>query len=411
MGAGSILHERAVEYLARSGDRHSRFWVFKNNVPSKFLRHPFSCGPDEFRIQITDLFGGRQPILLNYEALTRQIQIPFRPTIIMDSNIVSYLHQYVGGAGSLSAEKRRAVLKFLKFVVSRRFDFNPFFYYMEAAWRSAPSSVVNYATEISVSLLRLHTMQVDCFLNSGEIRADLHLLALYEEEYRVTGIAELASAYARSMIQPTDPRMEWVSKLAYAALLKTALIHKLSKRSVHAKYQQLQMFMEQTFNVALGVERLLALEYFAGKFDAFIPVQRGAGPNRVLDRLRAASWDLLLLQLPALLLVADMHQEVLLGYVCTGDKTLNLIAKACRIDGVVAFAPDVHVPLPVMTYDMSLLEDDLGCETVGRIQESDERWQKDRASRLFADEKHISFEELDSLISRLEDEVAGFCNG
>jgi hypothetical protein len=411
MGVGSILQEKAVEYLAQSVDRQSKFWVFKNNVPSKYLRHPFSCGPEELRIQITDLFGGRQPILLNYEALTREIQIPFRPTVIMDSNVVSYLHQYVGGAGSLTAPKRRAVLRFLKFVVSRRFDYNPFFYYMEATWRSAPSSVVNYATEISVSLLRLHTMEVDRFLNSGEIRADPHLLALYEEEYRVTGLAELASAYARSMIQPTDPRMEWVGKLAYAALLKTALIHKLSKRSVHAKYEELQIFMEQTFNVALGVERLLALEYFAGKFDAFIPVQRGASPNRALDRLRAASWDLLLLHLPAFLLVADIHQEVLLGYVCTGDKTLNSIAKACRIDAVVAFAPDVHVPLPVMTYDISDLEDDLGRETVGRIRECDERWQKERASRLFADEKHISFEELDSLIPRLEDEVAEFCGG
>jgi hypothetical protein len=411
MSAGSILHDKAVEYLERSGDRQSKFWVFKSSVPSKFLRRSFSCGPDDLRIQITDLFGGRQPILLNYEALTREIQIPFRPTVVMDSNIVSYLHQYVGGDSSLSAQKRRAVLKFLQFVVSRRFDYNPFFYYMEAAWRSAPSSLVNYATEISVSLLRLHTMQVDCFLNSGEIRVDPRLLAIYEEEYRVTGIAELASAYARSMIQPTDPRMEWISKLAYAALLKTALIHKLSKRGVHAKYEELQVFMEQTFNVALGVERLLALEYFVGKFDAFIPVQRGAGPNRVLDRLRAASWDLLLLHLPAFLLVADIRQEVLLGYVCTGDKTLNLIAKACRIDGVVAFAPDVHVPLPVMTYDISALEADLGRETAERIRASDERWQKDRASRLSADEKHISFEELDSLILRLEDEVAGFCRG
>src|SRR5580704_4414098 len=152
MSAGSILHDKAVEYLERSGDRQSKFWVFKSSVPSQFLRRPFSCGPDDLRIQITDLFGGRQPILLTYEALTREIQIPFRPTVVMDSNIVSYLHQYVGGSSSLSSEKRRAVLKFLKFVVSRKFDYNPFFYYMEAAWRSAPSSVVKYATEISVSL-------------------------------------------------------------------------------------------------------------------------------------------------------------------------------------------------------------------------------------------------------------------
>ena len=202
-------------------------------------------------------------------------------------------------------------------------------------------------------------------------------------------MCDLAAAYAHSMIQPTDPRVEWISKLAYATLLKTALIHKASGRGVHAKYEELKMFMEEALNVALGVERLLALEYFAGKFDAFIPVQRGAGPTRVLDRLRAASWDLVLLHLPAFLLVADIRHKVLLGYVCTADKTLNLIAKACRIDGVVALAPDVHVPLPIMTYDLSALQDDLGRDTLERIRQSDERWQKERASRLFAAEKHI----------------------
>jgi hypothetical protein len=409
MGAGSILQEKAVEYLARSGDRESKFWIFKSSVPSKFLRHSFSCGPDELRIQITDLFGGRHPLLVSYEALRQEIKIPFRPTVIMDSNIVSYLHQYVTGSGALSPVGRRAVRRFLKFVVSCRFDYNPFFYYMEAAWRSAPSSVLSYATEISVSLLRLHTMDVDRFLGSGEIRVDPTVMAQYEQEYRVSGLTELAAAHARSMIRPADIRTEWTSKLSYAGLLKTALIHKGSKNSVQAKYEELQLFMEQTFNVALGIERLLALEYFVGKFDAFIPVQRGAVVARVLDRLRAASWDLLLLHLPPLLLVGDVRQEVLLGYVCTGDKILNSIAKACRIEGVVAFAPDVDVPVPVMTYDLSTLEDDLGRDTVQRIRESDERWQKDRAARLFAYEKHISLEELDSLILRLEAELASFC--
>ena len=127
-----------------------------------------------------------------------------------------------------SAKDAAPSSNFSKFVVSHGFDYNPFFYYMESVGRSAPSSVVSYAAEIS-SLLRLHTMDVNCFLNSGEIRSDARLLALYKEEYRVSGMAELASAYAQSMIKPADARMEWVSKLAYAALLKTALIHKVSK--------------------------------------------------------------------------------------------------------------------------------------------------------------------------------------
>ncbi len=33
------------------------------------------------RIQITDLFGSRHPLLVSYEALGQEIQIPFRPIL------------------------------------------------------------------------------------------------------------------------------------------------------------------------------------------------------------------------------------------------------------------------------------------------------------------------------------------
>jgi len=411
VGAGSILMAEWTLYFQSTGDRDSRVWVFMDDVPSKFLPRPFSCGDDNFRIRIIDLFGGRHPLLVSYEALTKEeIQIPFRPTAILDSNVVSYLHQYVTGHPGLSGQRRRTVRELLRFFVGNRLDYNPFFYYMESASGGKHSSVLSHAESLSESILRLHTMDEAHFLTSGKIRTDPRILDNYRREYGVDDFRELAAAYARSMVGPTDFRMEWISKLTYAALLKTALIHKTTKQDVPAKYEELRTFMEETLNIALGVERMLALAYFAGRFDDFVPIQRGAVPGRALSRVRSAAWDLLLLQLPAFMLVADTSGAVYLAFICTSDKALGLVAGACRIEGVIGLAPKVNVPLPIMSTDLSILEGDLGSSVVNRIREIDTSWQKCRASRLFTIENRISFEGLEDLIRELEEEVMDFCS-
>lgn len=399
----------SLSYFRTTGDRESKVWVFRDDVPSRFLPHPFSSGTDAFQIHIIDLFGGRHPLLVNYHSLTEELQIPFRPTVILDSNVVSYLHQYVTSQPALDKQRRQAVEELLRFVITNRLDYNPFFYYLEAASREKESSLLGHATGISESLLRLHTMDERHFLDCGQIRIDPRILDEYFEEYGVAEFAELAAAYARGMVVPTDPRMQWVSKLSYAVMLKTALIHKSSMPGIPTKYEELLTFMEEKLNIALGAERILALEYFAGRFDGFIPIQQGAVPARALGRVRAASWDLVLLQLPAYLLVASMPGGVYVGFVCTGDKVLNRVARACRIEGVMAWAPDTQIPLPIMTSDLSILKNDIGQDVVSRIREIDSNWQRSRAARLFSSENHISFEALEELTSELEGQIVCYC--
>jgi hypothetical protein len=301
------------------------------------------------------------------------------------------------------------VQKFLKFVVENQLDYNPFFYYMEGASRSMQSSHLNYSG-FSESILRLHTMDTQHFLASRQIRTDPRLLDTYRQELGADDFAELANLYAKRMVQPTDARMEWTSKLGYAALLKAGLIHKTSKHGIVAKYEELRDFMENTFNVALGRERIFALEYFAGRFDDALPIQRGANPERALKRIFATAWDLQLLHLPEVMLVADMEEGVYLSFIASADKALIKIARACRIEAVMAWAPKVHVPLPLISFDMSFLKDDIGADVVDQIGKIDESWQKSRAARLFATETHITWEGLDELISHLEKEVANCCD-
>jgi hypothetical protein len=396
-------------YFEATGDRESKVWVFRDDVPSKFFRGPFFSGCDAFQVGVIDLFRGRHPLLINYESLTGEITLPFRPTAILDSNVVSYLNQYVRSDPSLSGPRREAVRDLIRFFIRNQLDYNPFFYYIEGASRSDRSSLLGFASSFSESILRLHTMDTSHFLATEEIKVDERVLELYTSEYGRGSFAELAAAHANAMVHPVDFELEWRAKISYATLLKIALIHRTSSRGIARKHEELRGFMEKTFNIALGIERMLALPYFAGKFEDFIPIQKGANPERALRRVRAASWDLLLLDLPAFLLVSGPTDSVTLGFPCTSDRALLSLAQACSIEAVMSWAPRADKPMPVMGYDLSSLREQIGQDVVDRIMEFDFGWQKSRRQRNLHAEEHISFESLHRLIDDLEQQAIAYC--
>lgn len=341
--------------------------------------------------------------------MSQELTIPFRPTVVLDSNIVSYLNQFVTKRQALQPARRRVIERFLRFVISNGLDFNPFFYYLEGALENKQPSHTSYLSS-SESMLRLHTMDDQHFLSCGEIRIDPRLLELYRQKYDTDAIPEMAEKFTQSMIAPTDLQIEWIVKLTYAAIMKTALIHKSSRREVLGKYSELRDFMENTFNIALGRERIMAIEYFAGGFDDAIPVQYGASPERALARLRSTARDLLLLHLPEIMLVANVQDGVDVSSIATADRALARIAKASRINAVMAWAPNTRTPLPVLSTDFSPMKPYLGADVVEKIQELDASWQESRILRLTHPETHISVEQLDELIASLEREITNFCN-
>lgn len=127
------------ERFLTTRDRESFVWLFCPDSPSEFVCSPLPpsalhssvyFGNATFGIHIINQFAGPQPILLSFEALTEEIHITFRPTVIMDSNVVSYVHQYVVQSPILDIQRRKAVRGFLRFVVAKGLDYNPFFYYL-----------------------------------------------------------------------------------------------------------------------------------------------------------------------------------------------------------------------------------------------------------------------------------------
>ena len=150
------LIEISGRYFLNSGDRDSRIWIFRPDEPSLFLKSSIQFGDDRFSVYIADPYAGLQPILLNHEAFGNELQIPFRPTAILDSNIVTYLHGYVRSGSLLGSIQRQVIHEFLSFVIRKRLDYNPFFYYLEGTAKDKLNSMLNYAQEVSHSILTLH---------------------------------------------------------------------------------------------------------------------------------------------------------------------------------------------------------------------------------------------------------------
>jgi len=109
------------------------------------------------------------------------------------------------------------------------------------------------------------------------------------------------------------------------------------------------------------------------------------------------------------MLVADTAEGVYLSFIASADKALTKVARACPIDGVMAWAPKIHVPSPVVNVDLTYLKPELDAETIAQIREMDSRWQKSRASRMFTSETHISLERLVELIGNLEEQIVAYC--
>lgn len=404
-------------YFLRTGDRELRIWMFSLDEGGEFVTPPPSeiflpCsvhfGDDKFGVHIVNQFRTPRPYLLSYEAFTREIQIPFRPSVFMDSNLVNYIHQYVTLDPALGPSRRKVINDFLRFVVSKGLDYNGFFYYIEGVAKDDRDLLARHAVRVSESILRLHTMDNTRFLASGEIATDPKLLEIYAKEYDAPSIPEIAPLYARSLCG-SAPQLDSMSKLAYASLLKIGLIHKSGRQTIVAKYREFLSFMASKLDIALGPESVLALGYFAGQYDDFIPIQRGANPGRIFKRLRSAAWDLVLLRLPTHMLGAPIENEVEIAYIGTSDRALQRIMGALKVESVLVHRPFRN--LPAISYGYADLKPIIGPRVIAEIDEMNYAWTKSRTRRWDETGERISYKDLLEVIADLEAEAARFCRG
>lgn len=393
-----------VRYFDKTEDGTVVWWM-TDGAPvqpeSPFLpRSVVIADPDGAQITIWDPFAGREPQRIDSEtARGAEARIEFRVELMLDSQLVTYLDQFLQGSPRLSAGHRRLVMGLLRFAVSRKMSYNPAFYFLEALSRRGGRER-DYAKEAARAFLTLHTMDDEHFLDTGAIRPSPDAQATYMEELGCRSFEEAIESYAEGFAVSGEKVQYGESpthRVRYAALLAIAAIHRQRPatgwKELQWKCAAFDDFLAR-LGMEMGLERLVAVRYFAGGIDALLPVQRGARIERVFSRIRAAVWDVELLYMPARVLVQRPDFGVVVAYPCTADRILGELATSVQLEMVVAPGGE-PVPVPIS----SLHEPELMRAMM--VRGSRRPWPSEG--------RRLEFSEVDALIQEQEELVTSLC--
>lgn len=309
-----------IKRIILEEDRNYRVWDFGIKQSNR--------GPDfksgNFTISIVDGFGDNIPSVISYETLMG-FQVPHAPTILLDSNAMSVLNEFVLHPERLSSDKTKAVTKLLDYFIHTKVDYTPLFYSLEAFSKNKDFDFSDHFVEFSKSILSLQLMDTLHFLKKREIRQDKEIFEQHAEKLEVRDIDEMARRVheiSAQMLSSYDEKLN----VTYVTLLKMVLIHKTSNKSIASKMRMLFDFIFGNFGAMLGAEMGIAIYYFAGKLDQLISFQKGAQFERVISNFRSTAWDIYLLRYPAQFLV-DSKSPFQLAKICTCEKQLAYIGR------------------------------------------------------------------------------------
>lgn len=376
-------------------DRNYRVWEF--GKPSN-RGQDFRSG--DFMISIIDRFGGNNPTVISYETLMG-LQLPHVPTIILDSNVMSVLNEFVLHPERLSLEKTRAVIKLLDYFIHTKVDYSPLFYSLEAFSKNRDFDFSDHFIEFSKSILSLHMMDELHFLKKREIRQDKEIFERYADRLDVHDLDEMARRVYEISTQMLSSYNENLS-VFYITLLKMALVHKTSNKSLISKMKMLFDFIFSNFGAIFAEEIGIAAYYFAGKLDRLISLQRGARFERTIANFRSTTWDIYLLRYPARLLTQS-ESPFQLAKICTCEKELAYIGRKFSIWRVFASGEEFY-PALIVDYD------DFPKSTIDQLLQLSKEFEKARMDRKSDRLIKADDTKIEELKLSLEQEIKALCS-
>jgi hypothetical protein len=390
------------EYFRRSEDRKSKFWSLGNK------KSPFPGGQvfeqGTRTLAILDQFDGKQPFISNYASLIEgNSTVGFVPTILLDSNIANFLHQYrVGDSQFRQSDLGQAVRRLLEYFISTGCDYNPAFYLFESFSKNELDAHLNYATKIAETILMLHAMDEKFFLEQDVIRVRPDAAEHYAERFGGCDFAEHARALVEGSTQKiTRHEAAATVDAIYISLLKIALINE-NRRSPEAKLDELFDFFENQLGVVMGREIILAAHHFANTAGNLIPLRHGSNWEKVRPKLRASAWDLYLLRQPELHLAVGDQNETVLAHVCTGERMLQVIGGQFVVSAVICEPNSNGRPMVQLDYKLDAIKACIGDSLTVRL---NTRYQMPSVNR----RPPVDPNGLTALIFELENEAQIIC--
>jgi hypothetical protein len=391
-----------IDKMILEEDRTIRLWDFTKSIYPRTQRE-FEFHSGDFSIATIDPFQGVIPTLTSYETLIGKRPPFLEKTVILDSNVMTSLHQFVTAKEKLSQHRVKVISQLLDYLVMEKTDYNPAFYYVESFSKFNEGNSERAIIQYTKSILRLHMMDGFHFLKHREVNPSDEEVEKYKQKFQTSELDEMAKRQYEYIKAHIRPNTDW--KVLYLIILKAALIQKIRQGSFQSKMNELNEFIYSIFGVLFSRELTVVAYYFSGKLDKFLPLQRGSNYERVLNNFRATAWDMYLLRLPEGFLASE-NEPIPLAVICTGDKSVQYIGRKIRIRKVFT---NKDFDVPELMTDFSEIDNASsdGGKTVAEVFREYALEREARRRNLNVDEV---LNKLDDIISNLENEIKVFCS-
>jgi hypothetical protein len=404
------MYQDYKTYFLGTDDKHAHFFeIGASPYDSMFYSESKVFGDGAHKIHIIDQFCGKRPALFNHKFCTNddELKLKFWCSITLDSNVVSLLHKYVTNRKSMVDGQRIATHSFLEHLSEVNCDYSPMFYVMESFFKSDESEFYESVPKALASILKLHSMCENSFINRGEISIKSDSAKYYFDLYQADNYEACGMNWAKKIIKDIkDTGIEYKIKLIYACLLKMVLIKFENNKGVYKKSEAFESFMTDKLGIRLARESSLALYYFCNLTGKFVNTQANMAVEDAKHDLKATAWDLYLLKLPEQLLTPNYLPEINTAYVATSEVKLYEIGKLFDIQHL-ACRTDDGTGMPVLSCNMLDIANKVGDEAVAKLLKRNEEISFERISK--GSQNSINPFKLDSLIENLEIQLSYLC--
>lgn len=272
------------------------------------------------------------------------------------------------------------------------------------------------AVKDAEAILKLHSMDEERFLKTGEIVTDPNLLKDYEDDFGGKSLEETARARSQDMLCSLNGVSFPLEERVIQALLLKMTIIKMGQGGILEKLKMLREFMEDELNVVLTPEYYLAIFYFSDSTGNFIPnIQKKVNIERAFVKIQATTWDLLLLRIPAMQLKMHSDDYTQLGFISTADSSFAKIASQFIIGGIIPLPHNKTIDCDMFLYKREKIIEILGADTLTLFERFN--WEKTKYRQIGKlynratgkPEKELNLAELDNLIEELKDKFRNLC--
>ncbi|MNU71193.1 hypothetical protein D3C71_606180 [compost metagenome] len=326
-------------------------WIITDSpYPSPFLTESKRFG-EENTCYLIDQYSGKRPCLINYEFLEKQkLELKFFPNVLFDTNLASATYNLANGG-----KVKDGFVELIQFLTKSNWSYSLYFYYLEHYCKASAEDFTKNAFVRTLALLKLHSMDDQTFLRSGEIVPNKDTVSYYLDSAGAKTLEDVARQRVESFCNlHVRHQHNYMIEAIEICLIKMFLIRRfeLAKSPPAEQYESFVSFMKNDLGIVMGRESHLAIHYFYDKAGRLLGIQPNTPFERALSILKSTSWDMLLLRFPELFTSQD-SDEMEITYLATQERELAYLAELFSIEAITKF-PDNRI-LPIIGYSIKNL--------------------------------------------------------